>query len=599
MPVESVAALGWQAWLTLGVIAGVLALLISNRVGADVAIVGGVTVLLLAGVLGTKQAFAGMANEGMLTVAVMYVVVAGLQETGAVAWLGQAFLGRPASVIGAQLRLLVPIAALSAFMNNTPLVAMFIPVVSDWAKQIRVSASKLMIPLSYAAIFGGTTTLIGTSTNLVVNGLWIESGHPALGLFEIAKIGVPCAIAGIAYVVLAGRWLLPDRKPVMGPLDDPRSYTVEMLVDAAGPLPGKTIEAAGLRHLPGLFLAEIDRRDQLLPAVSPQTVLAAGDRLVFVGVVDSVVDLRRIRGLEPATNQVFKLDAPRSERVLVEAVVSDTCQVLGKTIRDGRFRNVYNAVVVAVARNGERIQNQKIGDIVLRTGDTLLLEAPASFAEQQRNSRDFFLVSKVENSSPVRHERAALALAILLGMVLAVTFAGASMLLAAMVAAGLMVTTRCCTGAAARRSVDWQVLIVIAASFALGTALETTGAAQAIANRLVRLAGGSPWLTLAAIYGVAMLFTELITNNAAAVLVFPIAQAAAKALGVELMPFAIAIMMAASASFSTPIGYQTNLMVMGPGGYRFTDYFRVGIPLNLLMWALATALVPWIWPFRG
>lgn len=599
MPVESAAALGWQAWLTLGVIAGVLALLISNRVGADVAIVGGVTVLLLAGVLGTKQAFAGMANEGMLTVAVMYVVVAGLQETGAVAWLGQAFLGRPASVVGAQLRLLVPIAALSAFMNNTPLVAMFIPAVSDWAKQIRVSASKLMIPLSYAAIFGGTTTLIGTSTNLVVNGLWIESGHPALGLFEIAKVGVPCALAGIAYVVLVGRWLLPDRKPVMGPMDDPRAYTVEMLVDAAGPLPGKTIEAAGLRHLPGLFLAEIDRRDQLLPAVSPQTVLAADDRLVFVGVVDSVVDLRKIRGLKPATKQVFKLDAPRSERVLVEAVVSDTCQVLGKTIRDGRFRNLYNAVVVAVARNGERIQNQKIGDIVLRTGDTLLLEAPASFAEQQRNSRDFFLVSKVENSSPVRHERAALALAILLGMVLAVTFAGASMLLAAMVAAGLMVTTRCCTGAAARRSVDWQVLIVIAASFALGTALETTGAAQAIATRLVRLAGGSPWLSLAAIYGVAMLFTELITNNAAAVLVFPIAQATARALGVELMPFVIAIMMAASASFSTPIGYQTNLMVMGPGGYRFTDYFRVGIPLNLLMWALATTLVPLIWPFRG
>jgi len=599
VPVESAAALGWQAWLTLGVIAGVLALLISNRVGADVAIVGGVTVLLLAGVLGTKQAFAGMANEGMLTVAVMYVVVAGLQETGAVAWLGQAFLGRPASVVGAQLRLLVPIAALSAFMNNTPLVAMFIPAVSDWAKQIRVSASKLMIPLSYAAIFGGTTTLIGTSTNLVVNGLWIESGHPALGLFEIAKVGVPCALAGIAYVVLVGRWLLPDRKPVMGPMDDPRAYTVEMLVDAAGPLPGKTIEAAGLRHLPGLFLAEIDRRDQLLPAVSPQTVLAADDRLVFVGVVDSVVDLRKIRGLKPATKQVFKLDAPRSERVLVEAVVSDTCQVLGKTIRDGRFRNLYNAVVVAVARNGERIQNQKIGDIVLRTGDTLLLEAPASFAEQQRNSRDFFLVSKVENSSPVRHERAALALAILLGMVLAVTFAGASMLLAAMVAAGLMVTTRCCTGAAARRSVDWQVLIVIAASFALGTALETTGAAQAIANRLVRIAGGSPWLSLAAIYGVAMLFTELITNNAAAVLVFPIAQATAKALGVELMPFVIAIMMAASASFSTPIGYQTNLMVMGPGGYRFTDYFRVGIPLNLLMWALATTLVPLIWPFRG
>ncbi len=588
----------WQAWLTLAVIAGVLVLLISNRIGADVAIVGGVTLLLLSGVLGTKQAFAGMANEGMLTVAVMYVVVAGLQETGTVTWLGQTFLGRPASVIGAQLRLLFPIAALSAFMNNTPLVAMFIPAVNDWAKQYRISASKLMIPLSYAAIFGGTTTLIGTSTNLVVNGLWIESGHPAFGLFEIAKVGLPCALAGILYVVAFGRWLLPDRKPVMGPMDDPRSYTVEMLVDGAGPLPGKSIEAAGLRHLPGLFLAEIDRQAQLMPAVSPQTVLAAGDRLVFVGIVDSVVDLQKIRGLKPATSQVFKLDAPRSERVLVEAVVSDSCQVVGKSIRDGRFRNLYNAVVIAVARNGERIQNQKLGDIVLRTGDTLLLEAPRAFEEQQRNSRDFFLVSKVENSSPVRHERAALALAILSGMIVAVTFFGASMLLAAMVAGGLMLITRCCTSSTARRSVDWQVLIVIAASFALGTALESTGAAKVIAGHLIRLAGGNAWLSLAAVYGIAMIFTELITNNAAAVLVFPIAQATAQRLGVDFTPFVMAIMMAASASFSTPIGYQTNLMVMGPGGYRFTDYFRIGIPLNLLMWGLVTLLVPLIWPFR-
>ncbi len=597
MPVEA-AVLTWQAWLTLAVIAGVLALLVSNRIGPDVAIVGGVTVLLLAGVLDTKQAFAGMANEGMLTVAVLYVVVAGLQETGAVTWLGQTFLGRPASVIGAQMRLLVPIAALSAFMNNTPLVAMFIPAVSDWAKQCRISASKLMIPLSYAAIFGGMTTLIGTSTNLVVNGLWLESGHPTLGLFEVAKVGIPCAVAGIVYLVVFGRWLLPDRKPVIGPMDDPRAYTVEMLVDPAGPLPGKTIEAAGLRHLPGLFLAEIDRQGQLMPAVSPQTVLASGDRLVFVGIVDSVVDLQKIRGLVPATNQVFKLTAPRSERVLVEAVVSDTCQVLGKSIRDGRFRNLYNAVVIAVARNGERIENQKIGDIVLRTGDTLLLEAPGSFAEQQRNSRDFFLVSKVENSAPVRHERAVVALAILAAMIVAVTFFGASMLLAAMVAAGAMVLTRCCTGTAARRSVDWQVLIVIAASFALGTALAATGAAGVIAEDLIRLAGGNPWFTLAMLYLVTMVFTELITNNAAAVLVFPVAQAAAQRLDVEFLPFVMAIMMAASASFSTPIGYQTNLMVMGPGGYRFTDYFRVGIPLNLLMWGLATLLVPMIWPFR-
>lgn len=594
---EAIPALSFDAWITLAVIAGVLALLISNRISADVAIVGGVTALLVTGVLTPKQAFAGMSNEGMLTVAVLYVVVAGLQDTGAVQWLGQKLLGRPATVIGAQLRLLFPVTTLSAFMNNTPLVAMFIPAVADWAKQHRISPSKLMIPLSYAAIFGGTTTLIGTSTNLVVNGLWIDTGRPGLPLFEIAKVGVPCALVGIVYVIAFGRWLLPDRKPVVSAQDDARAYTVAMVVDPAGPLVGKTIEDAGLRHLQALYLAEIERAGQAMPAVAPSTVLAGDDRLLFVGIIDSVVDLRKIRGLQPATNQVGKLEAPHTARVLTEAVVSDTCPILGRSIRDGRFRNLYNAVVIAVARNGERIQNTKIGDIVLRAGDTLLLEAPAGFAEQQRNSRDFFLVSQVENSASPRHERAFVALAILAGMVVAATVFDVSMLLSALVAGGLMVLTRCTTGTNARRNVDWQVLVVIAASFALGSALEVTGAARAIALRLTELSGGSPWVTLAMIYFVTMVFTELITNNAAAVLLFPIAQASAASLGVELLPFAMAIMMAASASFSTPIGYQTNLMVMGPGGYRFTDYFRIGIPLNLLMWVITSALVPILWPF--
>lgn len=588
----------WQAWLTLGVILAVLAVLVSNRVSPDVTLVGGVTVLLLAGVLDTERAFAGMSNEGMLTVAALYVVVAGLQETGAVSWIGQTFLGRPASLLGAQLRLLFPVTTLSAVMNNTPLVAMMIPAISDWSRQAGIAASRLMIPLSYGAILGGTLSLIGTSTNLVVSGLWIESGRPALGLFEIGKVGLPCALVGIVYLLTAGRWLLPDRRDPMSGLEDARSYTVEMTVEPEGPLVGRSIEAAGLRHLPGLFLAEIERRGQIMPAVSPQTVLEGDDRLVFVGVVDSVVDLQKIRGLVPATTQLFKLSAPRSERTLVEAVVSDTCALLGRSIREGRFRNRYNAVVIAVARNGARITNQKIGDIELRAGDTLLLEAPNSFAEQQRNSRDFYLVSRVENSNPLRHERAALALAIVAGMIVSVTFFDVRMLLAAMVAAGLMIVTRCCTGTTARRSVDWQVLIVIAASFGLGSALEVTGAARVMAEEMIRVAAGDPWIALVMIYGVTMLFTELITNNAAAVLVFPIAAATSTQLGVDFLPYAMTIMMAASASFSTPIGYQTNLMVMGPGGYRFTDYFRVGIPLNLTMWALTSLLVPWIWPFN-
>jgi di/tricarboxylate transporter len=586
-----------EAWIALAVVVLVIGLLAFTRFAADVVLVAGVTLLLLSGVLTPGEALAGLSNEGMATVAVLYVVAAGLRETGAVAWLVQGVLGRPRNLFNAQLRLMAPVAAASSFMNNTPVVAMFLPAVIDWARQNRLPVSKLLIPLSYASILGGTCTLIGTSTNLVVNGLLIShAGLPGLGMFDIAWVGLPAALVGIAYLVLLGRWLLPDRRPVMDLRDDARRYTVEMLVQPASPLAGKSVEEAGLRHLPGMYLVEIERDGEVFPAVAPHHRLKPNDRLVFAGILDSVVDLQRFRGLVPATDQVFKLGGSRPERALVEAVVSDSCPLVGKSIREGRFRNIYNAAVIAVARNGERVQ-KKIGDIVLRPGDTLLLEADPSFVERQRNSRDFFLVSRLENVHPLRHERALAAVAILTGMVVVVSAGWVSMLQGALVAAGLMLVARCTTGGVARTAVDWQVLVTIAASFGLGAALEKTGAAQAIAESVITLAQGSPWGTLVVVYLLTMLFTELITNNAAAVLVFPIALSTSESLGVSFMPFAIAIMMAASASFSTPIGYQCNLMVYGPGGYRFSDYFRVGMPLNLLVAAVSLAVVPLVWRF--
>jgi len=586
-----------EAWIALAVVAMVIGLLALTRFAADVVLVAGVTLLLVSGVLTPREALAGLSNEGMATVAVLYIVAAGLRETGAVAWLVQWVLGRPRSLFHAQLRIMAPAAAASGFLNNTPVVAMFLPAVVDWARQNRLPVSKLLIPLSYAAILGGTCTLIGTSTNLVVNGLLISrTPLPGLGMFDIAWVGLPATLAGIAYLALLGRWLLPDRRPVMDPHDDPRRYTIEMLVQPSSPLVGKSVEEAGLRHLPGMYLVEIERDGDVFPAIAPHHRLKASDRLVFAGILDSVVDLQRFRGLVPATDQVFKLGVPRPERSLVEAVVSDSGPLVGKSIRESRFRNVYNAAVIAVARNGTHV-DKKIGDIVLRPGDTLLLEADPSFVERQRNSRDFFLVSRLENTHPLRHEQALTAVVILAGMVIAVSVGWVSMLQGALVAAGLMMVTRCISGGVARSAVDWQVLIAIAASFGLGYALEKTGAAQFIAQNLIELAQGSPWGTLVVVYLVTMLFTELITNNAAAVLVFPIALSTSESLGVSFMPFAIAIMMAASASFSTPIGYQCNLMVYGPGGYRFSDYLRVGMPLNLLIATVTLAIVPLVWGF--
>ena len=588
--------MGIDAWISVGVVILVVAALALTSASTDLVMIGGVTLLMTLGVLAPSEALAGFANEGMITVAALFVVAAGIRETGAMQFLVQRLLGRPKSVTEAQVRMMVPMAVMSAFMNNTPLVAMMMPVVLDWARKLRISASKLMMPLSFATILGGLCTLLGTSTNVIVSQLVEERFEQPLQMFDPMWVGLPCAVAGLAYMLVFNRWLLPDRKRVLAEQADPRQYTVEMLVAAGSPLIGLNIEQAGLRHLTGLFLVEIDREGEVRPAISPQETLRAHDRLVFVGVVESVVELQNIRGLIPATDQLFRLDAPRIQRALIEAVVSDTSPLVGQTIRDARFRTTYNAVVIAVSRSGERLPG-KIGDITVRVGDTLLLEAPSGFLEQHRNSRDFFLISQVDGYTPLRHERSWLSIAILAAMVVLAAMNWLPIVTAALLAAVAMIGTRCCTTLSARRSIDWQVLVAIGGSLALGKSMETSGAAQAIVESLIGRVGDNPWLALVVIYGVTMLFTEVLSNNAAAVLMFPLAMATADTLGVNYLPFVFAIMMAASCGFATPIGYQTNLMVYGPGGYHFRDYLRFGGMLNLIVYAITVTLVPLVWPF--
>jgi di/tricarboxylate transporter len=474
---------------------------------------------------------------------------------------------------------------------------MMMPIVNDLCRKYGFNPSKLFIPLSYAAIVGGTCTLIGTSTNLVVYGMLEGPMRDRIGVFTIAVLGVPVTSLVLLYVLLFSRRLLPDRVPPRAESEDPRQYTIEMHVEPGSIVDGRTIEDAGLRHLPGAYLMEIERNGERLVAVGPDQKLQGGDRLIFVGVVDSVVDLQKIRGLSPSTDQVFKLSDPRPNRVLVEAVVSPSCPLIGKSIREGQFRTKYNGVVIAVHRSGHRLTDKKIGDIVLEAGDTLLIEAHPRFVEQYRDSRDFFLVSDIPGSQPLRHEQAWVALAILGGMVTAAGLGWLTMLNAALLAAGLMVLSRCTSAVEAGRSIEWQVLVVIGSMLGIGAAIDQSGAAGAIAGFLTGLGQSNPWLVLVMVYLVTTIFTELITNNAAAVLVLPIAKAAAASLGVDLLPFAMAIMIGASASFSTPIGYQTNLMVYGPGGYRFADFLRMGLPLNVLVMIVTVILTPWFWPF--
>lgn len=600
----------WEAWVTLVTVIVVLYVLATNRARPDAVLVTAAIALttLSAGsgrFPGPDELVRSVGNEGVLTVALLFIVVTGLTETGGMTVLAGRLFRKPRSVRSAQVRLMVPVAAVSAFLNNTPVVAAFMPVVQDWARKSAIAPSKLFIPLSYAAVLGGCCTLVGTSTTLLIQALLIDAARTdpsttPMTLFTITPLGAIVAIVGLAFVVVAGSRLLPDRRTPQSDRQDARRYALEMVVEPGSPIEGNTIEEAGLRHLPGMFLASLERAGQQLVAVGPEQRLLGHDRLEFVGVVDSVVSLRQIRGLSVADGQVFKLNGPRHDRCLVEAVVSGSCPLVGKTVREGKFRTRYDAAIIAVHRDGERVAS-KIGDIVLKAGDTLLLETHPKFLKYYRNSRDFFLTSGVDNSAPLRHDKAWLALAILAGLIIVTgleALTGISIFQGALIAAALMVLTGCCSIERARTSVDWSVVITIAASLVVGRAIATSGLAQIAAGGMVnafRFAG--PWGVLAGIYLFTLLLTELVTNNAAAVMAFPVAHAAAASLGVSFMPMVIAIAIAASAGFATPLGYQTHLMVYGPGGYRFSDFLRIGVPLDLAIMAVTVALCPVIYPF--
>ncbi len=560
----------WEAWFTV-IIAGSLLVCLAMRVAATdlLALMFLGLIMLAQEVSGStllptaEEAVAGFGNKGLITVALLFSVVAGLEFTGgtelATGWL----LSKAKTLFDAQVRLLVPVAALSGFLNNTPLVAALMPVVGDLSKRVSVSSSRLLLPLSYAAILGGMCTIMGTSTNLIIKDKYEQLNGNQMAFFEPAAVGVPATIVGLIYIIICARWLLPERQAAVSVSDDPRQYTVEMEVDHSGPLVGRTLQEAGLRHLPGLYVAEIQREDGVIAAAKPNEVLRADDVLILVGALDSVVDMRKIRGL---------------------------------TIPDGKFRSHYNAAVVAVARGGRRLTG-KIGDVRLEVGDVLLLEASPSFLHRRRESHDFYLVSTVEKGAVRRPELAWLSIGVMLAMVVAATLTPVSIMTSALIAAIAMIAFRCCTASEARRSVDWSVLIVIGAAIGIGESLRQSKAADAIANGMLSIAQGENLGSLAAIFIATMICTELITNNAAAVLMFTIAVSTADKLGVDPAPFVIAVMIAASASFLTPIGYQTNTMVYGVGGYRFSDYVRFGFPLSIIVFTVSMLIIPQVWPF--
>lgn len=587
--------MGWEGILAIMLIMGVLGLLALSRISPDVILMAALIILMVSGVLKAEEAFAGFANTGLMTIAALYIVAAGLRETGAIQFITRQLLGQPKTVRGAQFRMLVPTATLSAFLNNTTVVAMLIPAIQEWCQRLKIPPSKLLLPLSYMTILGGTCTLIGTSTNLVVNGLLQKNGLPALGVFDITGVGLCLLLAGSAFLLLFGNRLLPDRAGVTEELDKVREYHVEMLVED-GVLAGQTLAAAGLSNLSYGYLAELERAGQLYQSPAADFILQANDKLSFIGAPRCAHELRSIHGLKPANDDIHKLDIVHFRRRLVEAVIGPEFPFLGMTLQECDFLGSYQAVVLSVSRGSDKQMLDKGLHAHLQVGDTLLLEAGKEFAKQYRFRKDFLLVSALEDSSPPNFQKARLALGILVAMVLLSAFEILPILQAAWLAAGALLLTRCVNVGMARRSIDFVVLTVIGASFALGEALDKTGAAKFIAESLMSVGALTPIMALILVYAMTSMFTEVITNNAAAVLMFPIVNSIAAQMQVDVMPFAIAIMFAASASFMTPIGYQTNLMVYGPGGYRVTDYLRIGVPMNILAGCATIPAILWYWP---
>lgn len=588
-----------QMIFVLIVIIAMVSALLFEIARPDMIVFSALVVLLLSGILTTEEALRGFSNPGMLTIALLFIVVGTVQKHGLIDQMMIGWLNKGKSLKGSLFRIFLPLPLFSAFLNNTPIVVTLTPLLKKWCEERNIAPSKVLIPLSYVTILGGTITLMGTSTNLVVHGMLIDYGLPGFSLFQLAIVGIPITIVGLIYLFTIGNMLLPENKGFSKKVvEDSRKYIAEMMVEETFPYANQTVEQAKLRDLKGLYLIEIIRDQTRISSVSSKTVIQSGDRLIFTGLIATIADLQKRKGLTLKTGTDLQLeDLKNGNTQLAEAVVSHESSLLSKTIKQSQFRSRYDAGVMAVHRNNERIKS-KVGDIILRPGDTLLLLAGSGFVEKYQQSNDFYVVSSMKTPKSLEESRFVgwFSLLVLLGAIALVVVGWLSMFKAMALAVLILLVTKSVSMDDAKNDVQFNVLLLIASAFGVGAAMTKTGLAQWAADGL--LAIGQPFGLLAIlvlIYLLTSIFTELITNSAAAVLMIPIGIEIASNLQLDPMGFAVIITIAASASFITPIGYQTNLIVYGPGGYKFTDYVKVGTPLSILVMSVTIGIVYYYW----
>ena len=589
---ESIVFLGFNlyAWITIVTVLSMFSVLLFTKLRADLVFLGAIAILFVTGVLDAKEAFSGFSSTSVVVIGVLFVVVAGLTHTGVLQWIVKHLLGQPNSYSKAVVRLMLPVAALSSFLSNTTVVALFVGIVKMWSKKLNISPSKLLIPLSYASGMGGVCTLIGTPPNLIISGLYADNTGKAMNVLATTIPGLFCLFVGVLSII-AMRKLLPDRKAPETAFESTSDYTVELLVPSDNDHVGMTIEEAGLMNVRGGTLIEIihyDNRELVSPVPSDE-YLMGGDRLVFAGQIDEMLDLKKSHGFVNADHHIFTLDEVDKNRQLHTAYITFGSNLINTTIGDSTFEKDNNMTLVAVARRGQRI-NESPRQVVLQAGDTLLFEcSPHAKINTERlaSQLQFFDSEQVPNIG----KKTLVSTTIMIAMVVLSALNVIPLLQCAFLAAMAMLIFRCCNVDQAMKAINWEILMVFAGSVVLGVAIQKTGIAERLAFGILDVCGTNPIIVMAAICFVGTFITEFISNTAAGAMFFPIMYEAAEKMGYDPYPFLIALMVSISSSFATPIGSPTHMLVYGPGGYRFSDFMRIGLLMNLIILAANILIV--------
>jgi di/tricarboxylate transporter len=590
-----------EIWLVTAILVVAMILLVTEKLPVDLTSIGIMVVLVLSGILAPQEAIAGFASPAVITVGSMFLISRGMIRTGAVGFISEKVIdisrGRPGLAI---FLILVIVGTASAFINNTPVVVLFIPIILSLGCELGFSPSKVLIPVSYASILAGTCTLIGTSTNIIISDLSAAHGFGSLGMFELSSLGVPIALLGILFLIFAAPRLMPNvHNPVCELKDDEhRRYLAELDIPRESPIIGKDPKSYFSQKYPDMDVLELIRYSHVYYPDRDKVKMAADDLLLVKATANDLVELLHDDLVElPMADQGLNFESEKKESLIVELIIPPQSSLVGQRLVSSRLRRDPDIHIIAIKRRELHYAEPKVKDVRLKIGDILLVRLPEQSLVRLRGETDFIIVEDIHHE--IEHKRLAPRAFLIFGaMIVAASTGLADIMVCAMAAAFLMVITGCLQLRSAYRAMDGRVLLIIIATIALSAALEKTGTSDFYAKTFLGLfSGASPALVLCGVILLTSISTHVLSNNATAILLLPIAISAAQSLGVDPKPFIVAVCFGASACFATPIGYQTNLLVYGPGGYRFSDYFKLGMPLNLLVWVMGSVFIPTIWPF--